>query len=512
MKCSMRNAVRLRLLIGVLSLAAALPASVSPAARPGRHHRCHGRRGRRRQHAAGAGRQVIAIHEPSGTTYEAVSRADGRFSILGMRVGGPYSVAVDYVGTGGTAFEPVTDRPHRQPRRLHRRQRRGAAHCGAGDGHGDGDGGDAVFSSSRTGAATSVGREQIALIPTLNGRISDVTRLTPQSSGSNFAGNDNRMNNITVDGSSFNNSFGLGGQPGDRTGVAPISLEAIEQIQVNVAPFDVRQGSFIGAGINTVTRSGANRVSGSFYHRFRNQDWVGTEAAGQTVNPGTFEFRNTGGWASGPVIRNKWFAFGNYEDQSDTRPLSTFRANRGGEPVGGTVTRVLASDLTALSAYLKTNFDYDTGPFEEIPDETPVKRFLIRSDYNLNNSNKISFRYNYLDSFSDTGLSSSTSALQGRTTQSTNFLTYQNSNYQLLENIRSGIGEWNTVIGNSMANSFQTGYTTQDESRATRGAMFPLVDIFEGGTSYLSFGGEPFTFPNGLGTTRSSSRTTSASS
>ena len=157
---------------------------------------------------------------------------------------------------------------------------------------------DPVFSSSHTGAATAVGRNEIALIPTLNGRIGDVTRLTPQSNGSNIVGHDNRMNNITVDGSSFNNSFGLGGQPGDRTGVAPISLEAIEQIQVNVAPYDVRQGSFIGAGINTVTRSGTNRVVGAFYHRFRDQDWVGTDAAGQTINPGTFKFRNTGGLAS----------------------------------------------------------------------------------------------------------------------------------------------------------------------------------------------------------------------
>ena len=218
-----------------------------------------------------------------------------------MRVGGPYSVTVAYGGTAGTAFSPQTQgRRQRQPRRrvrplVHRhapspcrkrsRSRRTV---------------DPVFSSSRTGAATSVGRDEIALIPTLNGRIGDVTRLTPQSSGGNFDGADNRMNNITVDGSTFNNSFGLRGQPGDTSGVAPISLEAIEQIQVSVAPFDVRQGSFTGAGVNTVTRSGSNRVSGSFYHRFRDQDWVGTEAAGQVVNPGTFTFRNTGGWASGP--------------------------------------------------------------------------------------------------------------------------------------------------------------------------------------------------------------------
>ena len=155
---------------------------------------------------------------------------------------------------------------------------------------------------------------------------------------------------------------------------------------------------------------------------------------------------------------------------------------------------MLASDLTTLSSYLKQN-SATHGAVDAVPDETPVKRFLLRSDFNLNNANKVSFRYNYLDSFSDTAMSSSTSALTGRTNFSTNFLTYQNSNYQLLENIRSGIGEWNTVIGNNMANQFQTGYTTQDESRNTRGKIFPLVDIYEGGQNYISFGGEPFTFP-----------------
>ena len=144
------------------------------------------------------------------------------------------------------------------------------------------------------------------------------------------------MNNITVDGSSFNNSFGLGGQPGDRTGVAPISLEAIEQIQVNIAPFDVRQGAFVGAGVNTVTRSGTNRVSGAFYHRFRDQDWVGTDAAGQTVNPGTFTFRNTGGWAVGPdhqeqVVRVRQLR---ERDGHSVRSRRSAR-NQGGEPVAG---------------------------------------------------------------------------------------------------------------------------------------------------------------------------------
>ena len=498
MKCSMRNAVRLRLLMGFLSLAAMLPASVAPAIAQGVTTGSMAGTVMDSTMMPVRDAQVIAIHLPSGTTYEATTRADGRFFIPGMRVGGPYSVTVAYSGTGGTAFSPMTHEDVNVNLGVSTDLSFTVTAIAVTEEVTVTAVVDPVFSSSRTGAATSIDREEIALIPTLNGRISDVTRLTPQSSGSNFAGADNRMNNITVDGSSFNSLFGLGGQPGDRTGVAPISLEAIEQIQVSVAPYDVRQGSFTGAGVNTVTRSGSNRLSGSFYHRFRDQDWVGTEAANQVVNPGTFTFRNTGGWASGPIVKNKWFAFGNYEDQLDKRPLTTFRANKGGEPIGGQVTRVLESDLIALSAFLKNNFSYDTGPYADIPDETPAKRFLIRSDYNLNNAHKVSFRYNYLDSFSDTNLSSSTSALQGRTNLSTNFMTYSGSNYHVLENIRSGIGEWNWVIGNSMANSFQSGYTTQDESRVPNGEIFPLVDIFEGGTNYISFGGEPFTFPNGL--------------
>src|SRR5207249_5212760 len=136
---------------------------------------------------------------------------------------------------------------------------------------------DPVFSSSHTGAATSVMREDLATLPTISGRITDITRLTPQYGGSGtFAGQDNRANNVTVDGSYFNNSFGLGvttGAIGDRTRVAPISLEAIEQIQVQVAPYDVRQGNFVGAGVNTVTRSGTNNITASVYHRTRNDSY-----------------------------------------------------------------------------------------------------------------------------------------------------------------------------------------------------------------------------------------------
>lgn len=190
-----------------------------------------------------AGASVIAIHEPSGTTYETTTRADGRFAIPNMRVGGPYTVTVAYTGGGDAAFEPQT-----QPGVF---VTLGVAADLAFEVRGITVTEtvtvtaqvDPVFSSARTGAATSVSREDLATLPTITGRINDITRLTPQASGMSFAGQDNRLNNITVDGSYFNNPFGLAGAPGERTGVAPISLEAIEQVQVNVAPFDVRQAT-----------------------------------------------------------------------------------------------------------------------------------------------------------------------------------------------------------------------------------------------------------------------------
>jgi outer membrane receptor protein involved in Fe transport len=445
-----------------------------------------------------SGAAIIAIHLPSGTTYEARSRNDGRFFIPGVRVGGPYSVTATFEGGAGTAFQPETKDDVTVNLGVSSDLRFDVRSIAVQETVTVSATVDPVFSSSHTGAATTVGRAEISTLPTLSGRISDVTRLTPQSSGENFAGTDNRMTNITVDGSSFNSSFGLAGQPGGRTGVAPISLEAIEQIQVSIAPYDVRQGAFIGAGVNTVTRSGGNRLSGSFYHRFRDQDWVGSEAKGQTFQSSTFSFRNTGGWASGPILRNKWFAFGNYENELDKRPLSTWRANKGGEPITGNTTRVLASDLTTLSQFLKSNFDYDTGGFDDLPGETPAKRFLLRSDYNLSNSNKVSFRYNHLNSSTDRGMSNSTSALRGRNAGSSSFLSFDGTNYEIIENIRSGIGEWNWVVGNSIANSFQSGYTYQDESRVPHGSIFPFVEIYEGGTSYTAFGFEPFSYNNEL--------------
>src|SRR5213082_739754 len=447
------------------------------------------------------GARVIAVHRPSGTEYAAVTRADGRFTIPGMRVGGPYRVRVALVGyrrevqdqiqltLGGTAdlrfaltratleLEPVTVTATSNP----------------------------VFSAERTGAATTIASTQIAHLPTITRRVEDLLRLTPQYSpmsfGFSFAGQDNRLNNMTIDGSYFNNSFGLAGQPGDRAGVAPVSLDALEQVQVNVAPYDVRQGNFVGAGINMVTKSGTNEFSGSLYYNGRNNSFVGTDAGSNTFNPGTFKYHDIGVALGGPIIRNRLFFFGSFENDGQTAPGTTFRANTGAptDTVKGNVTRVLASDLDSLSRYLKNNFGYVTGPYQGYDFHVPSARFLARLDFNLNDRNKLNVRYNLLNSSSDILLSNSNSLGFGSRRGTLDSLNFANSNYAILENIRSVVGEWNSSIGSNMSNNLIAGYTSSDESRKNISPpWFPLVEILQGGTNYTTFGFEPFTPDNQL--------------
>src|SRR5213595_1797668 len=445
------------------------------------------------------GARVVAVHGPSGTTYAAVARADGRFTIPGMRVGGPYRVSASRVGyrqevqNGVTVTLGVTsDLQFRLAQAIVQLEPVTVVTTTG-----------AVFSAGRTGAATTIGTEQLQHLPTISRRVEDLLRLTPQYSpmsfGFSFAGQDNRLNNMTIDGSYFNNSFGLAGQPGDRTGVAPVSLDALQQLQVNVAPYDVRQGNFVGAGINMVTKSGTNDVSGSLYYNERNNSFVGKHAGPNTFNPGTFKYHDIGAALGGPIVRNRLFFFGSFEHDGQTAPGTTFLANAGGQPVTGNVTRVLASDLDSLGSYLKNNFNYVTGPYEGYDFKVPSTRFLARLDYNLSDRNKLSLRYNLLNSSSDILLSNSSSLGFGSRRSSLDALNFANSNYAILENIRSVVGEWNSSIGSNMSNNLIAGYTSSDESRKNNGPpWFPEVEILKEGNPYTTFGFEPFTPDNQL--------------
>ena len=408
------------------------------------------------------GAAVVAVHEPSGSRYGIDSRADGRFTIPGLKVGGRYTVTVTLDGfEAGLLRDVIVNLGTATNLSLVLGDVALAAEITVTARSSD------VFSSARTGAATTVARPALATLPRIRDRLDEFSRLTPQHSGGAFggafAGTDGRLNNITVDGSSFN-TFG-GGQPGDRTNVAPIATEALEEIQVSVAPYDVRQGNFVGAGVNAVTRGGGNAFRGSAYYWFRDDSLVGEEAKGLPLDPGVFEFDKWGGWVSGPLVRDRLFFFVSYENEEDVRAGTTYRANRGGETVEGNVTRVLASDLDALGGYLDRSFQYEAGPYEGYSHRTPATRSLAKVEFDVDDRNKISLRYNQLDSITDLLASNAASLGFGARNLNTNALNFQSSNYRIREDIRSVVGEWTSVLGANRANNLIAGYTFQDESR-----------------------------------------------
>ncbi len=444
-----------------------------------------------------ASARVVAVHQPSGTAYQVITRADGRFVIPAMRVGGPYTVSAIALGFARNQQEGLevtlgnsTDVTFDLKQAAVTLQGIEVTATGG------------ALSSKITGASVTIPKEALTAFPTIGRTLTDFTRLVPQYGGNgSFAGQDNRLNNFTLDGSYFNNSFGLSGQPGGRTGVSPIPIDAIEQLQVNVAPFDVRQGGFTGAGVNAVTKSGTNEFKGSIYYSARNQGLQGDSTAGLFFNKGTYKFSQPGGWVSGPIIKNKLFFFADYETDTFSAPATSFTANTGGQAVTGNTTRVLQSDLDGLQQFLATKFNYATGPYQGFNLETPSTRFIGKLDYNLGDRNKLSFRYSKLTSQADQPISNSTSlgtSSPGRR-DNTSSMSFQNSGYAIMENIDSYIGELNSQVGSHMSNQIIAGYTANDESRKYKiPNLFPLVDILNGGTNYISFGFEPFTPSNVL--------------
>jgi outer membrane receptor protein involved in Fe transport len=447
------------------------------------------------------GARITAIHLPSGTQYVGASRADGRFNIPGMRVGGPYQVAATMIGYARQSRDDITVSLG-VAADLVFAMSAVATQLSAVTVTSEG----GELSSTRTGAATAVKREQLQVLPTISRRLSDFTRLTPQSSGTSFGGADNRLNNITVDGAAFNNAFGLGdGQPGGRTGVAPISLDAIEAVQVNIAPFDVRQSGFVGAAVNTVTRSGTNQFRGSLYYNARDESYVGTRAGRNTFNPGSFTFDQIGFTVGGPILKDKLFFFVSYETDENEAPGNTFRPRDASETPSGNITRVLRTDLQGLSDYLAANFGYNTGAFENYPAATPSDRLAVRLDYAFSDRNKFSLRYAKLASETDVLISTSSSLTNGLIGRTRNqAMSYTGSNYTILENIDSWAAEWNSLLTDRMSNQLSFTFTKQDESRGALTSLFPFVDILAGdisptdNTVYMSFGSEPFTPNNEL--------------
>ena len=438
------------------------------------------------------GASVIAVHEPTGSRYGGSTRADGRYNIVNMRVGGPYKITVSFVGyknavQSGIVLTLAQELRQNFKLEVNQSQLEEVKVVASRS---------SIINSGRTGAATTVGNNQITTLPTLNRSLGDFARLDPRANGLNFAGRNALYNNITVDGAFFNNAFALSSTIGGQAGASPISVDAIDQFQVLIAPYDVRQGMATGANINVVTKSGTNNWSGSGYYFGSDQGLVGNKI-GDVVNQyGTFARGQIGARIGGALIKDKLFVFGSFEQEKQTEPGSNFVANRTGSEANKSIAK--AADLDRLKDFLISKFKYNPGAYENWNKEKYSQKVNLRLDWNISDKHKFNVKYNYLRSYADINPSNSGSLSGGRS-PSAAVLPFQGSLYRINNNLDSYIAELNSTFSSSVANNLTVGYTQMRDFRQSpvNDNPFPTVDIGNNDLNELTaFGYEPFSANN----------------
>jgi hypothetical protein len=439
---------------------------------------------------------IVAVHLPSGTQYRAVSRAGGAYSIPNMRIGGPYRVTATSIGFApkveedvflslGQAFR-LDFLMVRQAVRLEEL----AVLAGR----------DEVLNAGRSGAATFIDPLKVTLLPSIKRSTRDLTRLDPRSDGNfSFAGRNWLYNNVSLDGSYFNNPYGLDDPaPGGQSNAEPVPYDAVEQVQVSIAPFDVREGGFTGANINTVTKSGSNAFRASLYSFYRNDNLEGNSVRKQKIvaNP-TLKYLQSGFSLSGPIKRNTLFFYLNAELERTDDPGSNFVASTGGSSGLG-ISRVQASTMDAIRQRLIDQYDYDPGPYQGYIHETDNNKVIAKLDWNINASNNLTFRYNYLDAKRDLGphpfVLSVNNTGRGPNSQS---LPFYKSGYAINNKLNSFALELNSR-STKFANRFFASYNRFRDFRTPFSEDFPTVEIGEGGITYTTAGEEPFSINNVL--------------
>jgi hypothetical protein len=439
------------------------------------------------------GATVIAIHEPTGSRYGASTRGDGRYNIVNMRVGGPYKVTVSFVGykesvQSGISLTLASELRQNFKLELNQAQLEEVKVVASRS---------SVINSGRTGAATTVSNSSITTLPTLNRSLGDFARLDPRANGLSFAGRNALFNNVTVDGAFFNNAFALSPTIGGQAGASPISVDAIDQFQVLIAPYDVRQGMATGANINVVTKSGTNDWTGSAYYFGTNENQVGNKIGDAVSQYGKFQRGQFGGRVGGAIIKNKLFVFGSFEQELQTQPGSNFIARRPGSTAANQSIATV-DQLESIKSILKSKFNYDPGAYENWDRINYSQKANVRLDWNISDKHKFNLKYNYLRSYADIPPSSSGSLTGGRN-PSANVLPFQGSLYRINNNLDSYIAELNSTFSPTVANNLTVGYTQMRDFRESpvNNTPFPTVDIGNNNNNSLTaFGFEPFSANN----------------
>ena len=425
------------------------------------------------------GATVIAVHTPTNTQYVAGTNAEGRYNIQNMRVGGPYTVRTSYVGYQEQLFENI-NLALGQNFRLDITLSESATALGEVEVTATQD---KIINSDRTGAATNISNEQIQSLPTISRSLNDFTRITPQAStsgpGISFAGQNNRFNNFSIDGTVNNDVFGLSssGTNGGQTGVQPISLDAIEAIQVVIAPFDVRQSGFTGGGVNAITRSGSNRFTGSAYYFWNNEKLVGKSPDEERTRLPDFTDYQTGLRVGGPILKDKLFFFVNGELTKRVAPLLF-------EP-GSPSSNITLDEANRVFA-AANRLGYDPGSFTDIEDETTSEKIFARLDWNVTDNHQVTLRHSYVH------------AENIDNSRTPNALRFANNAEFFPSTTNSSVLQVRSQFGSSYANEAIIGYTRVRDDRSIIGDPFPSVTLRLSGGRTISFGSEPFSGQNQL--------------
>lgn len=438
--------------------------------------------------------RVEATHVPTGTRYTAVVRSSGAYTIPNMRVGGPYRITVSFVG-----FQPKTQdnvslnlgQNYRLDFTLVRQVVQLEELTIQGER-------DQVLNAGRTGAATFVTPEQVAVLPSIKRSTRDLTRIDPRSDGNySFGGRNWLYNNVSLDGSYFGNAFGLDDPaPGGQTNAEPVPFDAVEQVEVSVAPFNVTESGFTGANVNIVTKSGTNEFKLSGYGFGRNESFIGNTVRGSDViaNPNQ-SYWQAGGSISGPLIRDRLFFYLNAELERTDDPGSDFVASTNGT-AGFGVSRVRADTMDLIAQRMMTAYNYDPGPYQDYINQTDNDKILAKLDWNVNASTNVSFRYNHLNASRDQGPHPFVLSFNntGRGPNATT-LPFRNSGYAINNKLNSFALEVNSRW-TGMANRFFASYNRFRDFREPFSEPFPTVQIGEGGLTYTTLGHEPFSIHN----------------